>query len=167
MEDPHIHPPCLHRGTEAIGRLHVPGLTLDHLTWLGKLIFQTNAVLGKIVARSKNAFFDVVLRWFCFKTENAAIPWSMVSQQKGYCSRTPPKQNTPFLILHNTGISDPSWHIPTPQYKTKRSQKADHGTTTLQCCRCCLLPEQHTPKNCKIFQIYRIGGSLRITSAPA
>lgn len=74
MEDPHIHPPCLHRGTEAIGRLHVPGLALHHLTQLAKLIFQTNPAPGKILACSKKVFFDVVLMWFCFKTDSAAIP---------------------------------------------------------------------------------------------
>lgn len=108
----------------------------------------------------------MVLRWFCFKTDYAT-PWSMVSQQKGYCSHTPPKQNIPLLYFTSSGISDPSWHIPTPRYKAKLTQRADYGTTTLQCCTCCLLLEQHSLKNCRIFQIYRIWGSLRITSAPA
>lgn len=95
------------------------------------------------------------------------FPEAWWASRKGTAPILLPNKTLPFLILHNTGISDPPGHIPAPQYKTKLTQRADHGTTTLQCCRCCLLPEQHSLKNCKTFQIYRTGGSLRITSAPA
>lgn len=120
------------------------------------------------MAHSKKAFFDVVLRWFCFKTDYAAIhhkhgePAGRVLLP--YSSQT---KHPPLPYFTQLCISDPSWHIPAPQHNTKLTQKADHGTTTLQCYGCSLLPEQHSLKNCKIFQISRIGGSLKITSASA
>lgn len=95
------------------------------------------------------------------------FPEAQWASRKGTAPILLPNKTPPLLILHNTDISDHHGIFPTPRYKTKLTQQEDRGTTTLQCCRCCLLPEQHSLKNCKTLQIYRIGGSLRITSAAA
>lgn len=91
----------------------------------------------------------------------------MESQRKGTAPILPQTKHPPSLF--HTTLPFQTHHGISQLPDTTQNQPWEQILEPSLCSavNVCLLPEQHSLKNCKTFQISRIGGSLRIPSAPA